>query len=159
MGAVKVSFGLIAIHRDPVLDTLDRAGSSHEVVVDMIEAFGPGLQTPLREIDELGTEPAPEVDRVVEANATTGDLCIDSVNIGHLMLFLQMILESLLAATHLGACAASRPLLVTSPCVRLKMLRVFVSLPVILAAETSVTSRGRAAVRPLVTLHMLPGES
>jgi len=91
----------------------------------------------------------------VATNSTGVKLGLEeSVIIRYLMRLYQMITESLTAVTHLGACAAFRSLLIAPPSFQVKVLRVFVTLPVVLAAKYFVTGQEGAAVRPLVTLHV-----
>ena len=68
----------------------------------------------------------------------------------------QVLLESLSAVAHLGAGASFESLLIASPGFQVKVLRIFMTLPVILAAKRLVTSQEGAAIRPLVTLHVFP---
>jgi hypothetical protein len=72
------------------------------------------------------------------------------------MRFYKMLLESLSAITHLGACAAFKPLFVASPSLEVKVLRIFMTLPIILAAKGLVAGQEGAAIWPLVTLHVFP---
>lgn len=65
-----------------------------------------------------------------------------------------MLLESLSAITHLGACAAFKSLFVASPSLEVKVLRIFMTLPIILAAKGLVAGQEGAAIWPLVTLHV-----
>jgi hypothetical protein len=135
---------------------LGQAMATHEVVVDVVEAFSPSIHTLLRKINELGTEATPEAGLTVAANATVFDLGLYDLSIRDVMIFLQMVLEALSAVTHLGAGTAFKLLCIAAPCLEMEVLRVFVSLPIILAAKGFVTGQECAAIRPRVTLHMFP---
>jgi hypothetical protein len=52
---------------------------SHEVVVDVIEALGPGLNSPFIQIHELGTESTPKPGLAVATNSTFVKLCLDGL--------------------------------------------------------------------------------
>jgi hypothetical protein len=69
------------IHGNPILDTPSWAVPSHEMVINMIEAFSPCFKSFLLEINELVTESTPEACLAVAADATIFDFCLDSVNI------------------------------------------------------------------------------
>lgn len=72
---------LVAVHRDPVLDILLwQAMSSHEVVINMIEAFSPSLNSFLRKVNELGAEPTPEARLTIATDAANFEFRLESVN-------------------------------------------------------------------------------
>jgi hypothetical protein len=72
------------------------------------------------------------------------------------MRFYQMLLESLSTVTHLGAYAAFNSFFTASPSLEVKVLRIFMTLPIVLAAKGFVAGQEGAAIWPLVTLHMFP---
>jgi hypothetical protein len=71
----------LTIHGNPILDAPDWAIPSHEMVINMIEAFSPCLKSFLLEVNEFVTESTPEACLAVAANATIFEFCLDSVNI------------------------------------------------------------------------------
>jgi len=59
--ALHVSFRSVAVHGDPVLDALFwLLVPAHEVVIDVIEALGPGVDTSLLQVNEMVAEATPE---------------------------------------------------------------------------------------------------
>jgi hypothetical protein len=113
----RISFGLVTVHWNPILDTLlGQAMASHKVVINMIEAFGPRIESFLLELNKLGAESAPETGLAVAANATCFELVLDGLFIGYLVLFAEMLLEGLLTITHLGAGSSFGSLFIASPC-------------------------------------------
>lgn len=151
----RISFRLVTIHGNPILNALlGQAMASHKVVINMIKAFGPRIESFLLELNELGAEATPETRLAVTADATCFELVFDGILIRNLVLFAEMLLEGLLAITHFGAGSSFGSLLIASPCLQLEMLRIFVALPVILAAKGLVACQEGAAVRPLVPLHV-----
>jgi hypothetical protein len=133
---------------------LGKVLAAHKVVVDVVEAFSPGIQPLLREINELGTEATPEARLTIAANVTVVDLGLYELIIRDVMVFLQMVLEALSAVTNLGAGTALKLLYIAAPRLEMKMLGVFMSFPIILAAECFVAGQECAAVRPRVALHV-----
>jgi hypothetical protein len=113
---------------------------SHEVVINMIEALGPGVESPLLQVDKLVAEPTPEAGLTVATNATGIELGFQDNGIRDFVTFLQMLLEGQSAVTHLGTGAAFNFLCVTAPSLDMEMPRVFMSFPIILAAESFVAS-------------------
>jgi hypothetical protein len=73
-----------------------------------------------------------------------------------LMCLYKVLLKSLSAVTHLSASTASMSLFITSPSLKVEVLGVFVTLPIILAAKGLAAGQECAAIRPLVTLHVFP---
>jgi len=157
MRALNISPGLVAIHRNPILDTLlGEWLPSHEVIVDVIKALSPCFQTFLLEDDQLGAEATPKAGLTIATDATVFELCLQIVIIRKLVVPLQVVLKTLSAVTHLGTGTAFRSLLITSPCLQVIMLRIFMSLPVVLTTKGLVAGQEGAAIRPLVTFHVLP---
>jgi hypothetical protein len=156
--ALNLSFGPVTVHGDPILDALFwQLVPSHEVVINMVEALGPSIDSPLLQLNQTVTETAPKARLAVATNSTVVKLGLDGVWIKHhLMRFYKMLLESLSAITHLGACAAFKSLFVASPSLEVKVLRIFMTLPIILAAKGLVAGQEGAAIWPLVTLHVFP---
>jgi len=60
----------------------------HEVVIDVIEALGPGVDSPLLQVDKLVTESTPKAGLAVAANATGIGLGIQDLGIRDIMTFL-----------------------------------------------------------------------
>ena len=111
-----ISFRLVTIHGNPILDTLlGQAMASHKVVINMIEALGPRVKSFLLELNELGAESTPETGLAVAADAAGFELALDGLFIRYLVLFAEMLVESLLAITNLGAGPSFGSLLVASP--------------------------------------------
>jgi hypothetical protein len=128
--------------------------TTHEVVIDMVESFSPGFHALLCEINELGAEATPETALTIATNATGFDLILQDLRIRNIMGFLQMLLKALSTVPYLGAGTAFDLLRIAEPRLEMEVLRVFVSFPIILAAESFVASREGAAIRPRVTLHV-----
>jgi hypothetical protein len=129
--------------------------TTHEVVINVIEAFSPGFHAFLGELNKLGTEATPEPVLAVASNVAYIEFGPQDLGIRNIMVFLQMILKALATITHLGTGAAFNFLCIAKPSLDMKMLGVFVSLPVILAAEGFVACREGAAIRPRVAFHVL----
>jgi hypothetical protein len=129
---------------------------AHKVVIDVVEALCPGVYSPLLQLNQLVAEATPEAWLAVAPNSTTIELRIDEFLIGHLMRLGQVLLESLSAVANLGAWSPFESLLIASPGFQVKVLRILVTLPVVLAAKGLVARQEGAAVRPLVTLHVFP---
>lgn len=70
------------------------------------------------------------------------------------MILFQMVLECLPAVTNLSACATLGFFLIATPCLKMEVLRVLVTLPIVLAAKGLAAGHERAAVWPRVTLHV-----
>lgn len=114
---IGISFRLVTVYGNPILDTLlGQAMASHKVVINMIEALGPRVQSFLLELHELGAESTPETGLAITADTTGFDLDLDSLFIGDMVLFAKMILEGLLPVTDLGAGSSFASLLIASPC-------------------------------------------
>jgi hypothetical protein len=157
MRALNISPGLVAIHGNPILDALlGEWLPSHEVIVDVVKALSPCFQTFFLEDDQLGAEATPKAGLTIATDATIFELCLQIVIIRKLMIPLQVILKTLSAVTHLGTGAAFRSLLITSPCLQVIMLRIFMPLPVVLAPKGLAAGQEGAAIRPLVTFHVFP---
>jgi hypothetical protein len=50
---------------------------SHEVVIDMIEALGPGVDSSLLQVDKLDAETTPETRLTIAADSTSVKLFFD----------------------------------------------------------------------------------
>jgi len=77
-----ISYSCITFNGDPILDALlGKAMASHEMIIDVIEAFGPCIYSFLGEVNELGAEPAPKSRLAVTAHAAGISLILDSISI------------------------------------------------------------------------------
>jgi len=69
---------LVTVNRDPILDALlGQAFSSHEVIINVIEEFSPGINSLLGKVDELGAKSTPETGLAIAANAAAINLGSD----------------------------------------------------------------------------------
>jgi len=116
MRARDVAYRPVAIDRDPFLDSLlDVIASAHEMVVDVVETFGPCIEAFLLKFNELGTEATPESLLTIATNAALIKLHFYGVSIGDLMFPLKMFLESLSAIGCLGAGTTFEFFFIASP--------------------------------------------
>tara|TARA_R110002060_G_scaffold2894_9_gene4699 strand:- start:1893 stop:2291 length:399 start_codon:yes stop_codon:yes gene_type:complete len=127
------------------------------MVVNMIKPLRPSIQTFLLQINELLTETTPESSLTVAANPTAIKLLLDFFIFGDLVLLLEMVLEGLTTVANFGTSSSFGTFRVAAPGFQVEVLRVFVALPIIFAAEVFVAGQECAAIRPLVTLHVFPG--
>lgn len=78
--ALNLSFGPVTVHGDPILDALFwQVVPSHEVVINMVEALGPSIDSPLLQVNQTVTETAPKARLAVAANSTVVELGPDGV--------------------------------------------------------------------------------
>jgi hypothetical protein len=96
------------------------------------------MKSSLPQVDKPVAEPTPEAGLTVATNATGIELGLQDLGIRDNMTFPQMLFEGLSAVTHLGTGTAFYFLCVAAPSLEMEMLRVFVSFPIILAAESFV---------------------
>jgi hypothetical protein len=144
--------GLIATHGNPIRDALlVEAITSHEMIINVVEAFFPGIQSLLFEIDELDAEPTPETCLTIATDTASLDL-LDNAIILHMMFCFQMIFESLPLVAQLHAYTARGLLFIATPHLWPEVCRVFMSLPIVLIAKSFIASQEGAAVRPAVSL-------
>jgi hypothetical protein len=52
---------------------------SHEVVINMVEALGPSIDSPLLQVNQTVTETAPKARLAVATNSTVVELGLDGV--------------------------------------------------------------------------------
>jgi len=78
--ALNLSFGPVTVHGDPILDALFwQLVPSHEVVINMVEALGPSIDSPLLQLNQTVTETAPKARLAVATNSTVVELGLDGV--------------------------------------------------------------------------------
>ena len=130
-----ISFWLVAINWYPFPNTLLRHPASHEMIVDMIEAFGPCFETFLLEINTLATESAPEASLAVSSQSAVICFRLDDSFIFNMVVFLEMLLEGETTITDFGAGTFVGFEVGAAPDFEVEVLGVFVSFPVVLAAK------------------------
>jgi hypothetical protein len=109
------------------------------MIVDMIEALGPCFSSFLSKINQSDAKSTPEANLATPSNAARFQFGLDDLFIRDGMVLVQMVLECLLAVTNLDAGAAFWLLFVATPRLKLKMLRILVTLPIVLTVKGFVT--------------------
>lgn len=117
------------------MDVFFGHATTHEVVINMVEALSPGIEALFREINGLDTEPTPVADLTIATNAAGIGLGLQGPGIGNFMILPQMLFELRLAVTYLGIGAAFNFLCVTAPHREIEMLGAFMRFPIILTAK------------------------
>lgn len=128
------------------------------MVVNVVEAFCPSLQPLLPNLNNVPAEPAPETNVTAATDPAAIQFVVDHSWIGYVMVSRQVKLELFAPVARLTTelLRIGLALLVTFPQLKLMVLTILVSLPVILAAKTlSAPSKG-APIRLLMALLMLP---
>lgn len=136
---------------------LGHRGVLVEVLLDMVEALGPGVQTPLTMPDAATAETTPEMRLVVSAHPATPGRVFDLSPFRDPVAPAKVLSEGFLAVKDLGALSvplAIQPV-VADPRLLLQMLRVLVSFPVVLAPKSFGAGSVGTMVRLLMPLHVL----
>jgi len=141
----------------PVLDPLlSQAATSHEMIINVVQAFCPSIHTSPCEIDELGTKATPKTPSSVATNTAQRGLGFDGVVI-QLMCLFQVSVESLPAVAHLITFISFARRIVASPHLQMKMLRVLVLLTFRLMVKGFRTAHECTAIRAQVPDFVLVG--
>jgi hypothetical protein len=107
---------------------------SPEVVFNVIEALGPGVDSPLLQLNNLITETAPKAGLAVTTDPTIVKCRLDMLVL-LLVCFYQVFLKYLFSIEYCRTQAPFWTLFVTAPGFEVKMLRILVSFPGIFGTE------------------------
>jgi len=140
----------------PLFDALlVTAITATEVIVDMVKSFLPGLNTSFFQFHVHSAESTPEVFLKLFPNLFRFRKVMRQILLLNLVIFHQMGLITFKMKQHFIA-RLSVGVLATLPGLLMVMLRVFMALPVILAAKPLLAIHKSAAIRPIVSFHMFP---
>jgi hypothetical protein len=153
-----ITLRLVTIQGDPILDALFwQTVPSHEVVINVIEALVPGVNSPPLQLNKLITETAPKA-----GLAVTTDPTIVKCRLDMLVLLLVCIYQVFLKYLSSIECSRTRAsfwtFFITAPGFEVKMLGIFVSFPVIFGTESLIPVYKRAAVRAIMSFHAEIGQ-
>lgn len=127
-------------------------------VIDMVEAFIPGLEAFAVQFDDGHAEAAPELALPIATYLRPLRLCLDVIVAELRVVLFEMVDELFTTVEDLGALVdlAARIGLGAPPAFELVVLRVLVPLPVVLAAEDLAAVLEGAAVGLGMPFLMLP---
>lgn len=147
------ALGLLVLRADPILNTPARL----EMPIDVVEALIPSLHAPAVQLPDLKTESAPEATLSAAADTRELDLVLDLLFPERAVLLVEMFLERLEVPEDVSA-RPDEVMLATDaapPHFGLEVLRVLVTFPIVLAAESFTAFREGAAVWAGVALLVL----
>lgn len=127
------------------------------VIVDMVESLVPSFQPLFTQFDNLLTKSAPKSRLPIPADLMSFELFADIFLVLNFMPVLEMRSKLLPPIEYLSALLYPvRAKFMTSPCLDLIMLRIFMPFPVVLTAKGLGASLEGATIGASVTLLMLP---
>lgn len=120
------------------------------MLVDMVKTLSPRLHAFLLDLYDLLTKPTPESSLTITPNSAFLKLGLQNVLVRELVVFLEVAPEDFSAVADFLAIP-----FVTSPHFQHEMLRIFMTLPIILAPKLLIAVWHGAAVRLLMSFLVL----
>ena len=151
---LQLFLSLVFFHTNPVINALLRR-ILFEVVCNMVEAFIPSLIAPGRERLDFTAKATPILDLTILTYLTAGEGVLHIIFRCNLVLMFEVVLKLRHAVIILSTSLACMKQVVAAEGLLLKVLGIFVALPVRLSTKLLVAFWVRAAIWPVVSLQVL----